>query len=91
MYDTSAAALSPIASRILAERFYTDTAADTPSAMAPALETYGRGRVLFTTDYPWRPRGDMLAALGRLGDRDLARAIVGRNAVPGLVRAGAAP
>lgn len=40
----------------LREHFYADTVSLTPGALEMTMETYGRDRLVFATDYPWYPR-----------------------------------
>ena len=68
----------------LADRFYTDTTSDSASAMKLALETYGRRRILFATDYPWKDRAAMFKAMNVMTDKYLAQAILHENVVEGL-------
>lgn len=68
----------------LRERFYTDSAGDTPGAFAMAAQTYGADRILFATDFPFRPRSAMDRKLEDLEGDTLRRADVVANRLPCL-------
>lgn len=68
----------------LRERFYTDSAGDTPGAFTMAAETYGADRILFATDFPFRSRSAMDRKLRDLEDGPARRAGILTNRLPGL-------
>lgn len=66
----------------LRHRFYTDTASDTLGAFGLAARTYGEDRILFATDYPWKPREGMWKLLRGQDGASLEAAALA-NRLPG--------
>lgn len=72
------------------QRFWIDTAARDPGAMALACETYGRDHVLFATDYPyWDPEPAIRFAELTIPEAERPAVMAG-NALTLLGRAGRA-
>jgi predicted TIM-barrel fold metal-dependent hydrolase len=72
--QTSAAAL-PLTT-YLRDRFYVDTVSATPGALDLAIQTYGLGKILFGTDYPFIPMAAGVAYLSGRSEAEVIRANV---------------
>lgn len=75
----------PAVSDYIRRHFYADSVGVTTGALDLALNLYGPERMLFGTDYPWRPRKMGFDFVTGNAAPATARAIVHENAIPGLV------
>jgi predicted TIM-barrel fold metal-dependent hydrolase len=67
----------------LRTRFFTDTVSLTPGALQMAIDTYGRDRVLYATDFPFENLPRLCAFIAETAGDDYEA--IRSNVIPGFL------